>query len=241
MRRFTATALREWVGSEMSPPIGAFLGWGAVPEHRVRSMTDATVYVVDDDPALRESLGYLLQSEGLTVHAFGGPREFLANYDRASRGCLVVDVRMPEMSRLQLQEYLAAEGSTLPIIVISGHGDVSMAVKALKNGALDFIEKPFADQQLLDRVREALDVERRLYSRRAKHQDIERRLSRLTKREREVMAGVAGGKANKVIAEELGLSPKTVEVHRARLMQKLEVRSLAQLMRLAILHERYGM
>jgi len=234
------TGSRGWVGSEVAPPVGTSFGWGAVPEVRARSMTDATVYVVDDDPALRESLGYLLQSEGLMVRAFESARQFLAEYDRASRGCLVVDVRMPEMSGLQLQEYLAAEGSALPIIVISGHGDVPMAVKALKNGALDFIEKPFADQQLLDRVHEALDVERRLYGERAKHDEIERRLSRLTKREREVMNGVAGGKANKVIAEELGLSPKTVEVHRARLMQKLEVDSLAQLMRLAILHERYG-
>lgn len=207
------------------------------PENR---MIDATVYVVDDDPALRESLGYLLQSEGLVVRAFEGARQFLAEYDRNSRGCLVVDVRMPEMSGLQLQEYLAAEGSTLPVIVITGHGDVPMAVKALKNGALDFIEKPFADQQLLDRVHEALDVDRRRFGERAKREDILRRLGRLTKREREVMTGVAEGKANKVIAEELGLSPKTVEVHRARLMQKLEVDSLAQLMRFAILRERYG-
>ena len=203
-------------------------------------MTNATVYVVDDDPALRESLGYLLQSEGLTVRTFEGARQFLSEHDRDARGCLVVDVRMPEMSGLQLQEYLAAEGSTLPIIVITGHGDVPMAVKALKNGALDFIEKPFADQQLLDRVHEALDVDRRLHGERAKRDDILRRLNRLTKRELEVMAGVAAGKANKVIAEELGLSPKTVEVHRARLMQKLEVDSLAQLMRFAILRERYG-
>lgn len=203
-------------------------------------MLDATVYVVDDDPALRESLGYLLQSEGLTVRAFENARLFLAAYDREARGCLVVDVRMPEMSGLQLQEHLATEGSTLPVIVITGHGDVPMAVKALKNGALDFIEKPFADQQLLDRVHEALDVDRRLHGERAKRDDILRRLQRLTKREREVMTGVAEGKANKVIAEELGLSPKTVEVHRARLMQKLEVDSLAQLMRFAILRERYG-
>lgn len=211
-----------------------------VKEPRADVMIDATVYVVDDDPALRESLGYLLQSEGLIVRAFGGARQFLAEYDRHARGCLVVDVRMPEMSGLQLQEHLAAEGSTLPVIVITGHGDVPMAVKALKNGALDFIEKPFADQQLLDRVHEALDVDRRLFGERAKREDILRRLGRLTKREREVMTGVAEGKANKVIAEELGLSPKTVEVHRARLMQKLEVDSLAQLMRFAILRERYG-
>lgn len=213
---------------------------GLVKEEWTDLMIDATVYVVDDDPALRESLGYLLQSEGLIVRAFEGARQFLAEYDRDARGCLVVDVRMPEMSGLQLQEYLAAEGSTLPVIVITGHGDVPMAVKALKNGALDFIEKPFADQQLLDRVHEALDVDRRLFGERAKRDDILRRLGRLTKREREVMTGVAEGKANKVIAEELGLSPKTVEVHRARLMQKLEVDSLAQLMRFAILRERYG-
>lgn len=211
-----------------------------VEEERCDRMTDATVYVVDDDPALRESLGYLLQSEGLSVRCFGSARQFLADHDRDARGCLVVDVRMPEMSGLQLQEYLTAEGSTLPIIVITGHGDVPMAVKALKNGALDFIEKPFADQQLLDRVHEALDVDRRRHSERAKRADLLRRIERLTKREREVLSGVTDGKANKVIAEELGLSPKTVEVHRARLMQKLEVASLAELMRLAILRERLG-
>jgi two-component system response regulator FixJ len=201
---------------------------------------DAAVYVVDDDPALRESLGYLLRSEGLTVRSFEGARQFLAEYDRDARGCIVVDVRMPEMNGLQLQEHLAAEGCTLPIIVITGHGDVPMAVKALQNGALDFIEKPFADQQLVDRVYEALDVERRRYRERAEREDILRRLGRLTKREREVMAGVAAGKANKMIAEELGVSPKTVEVHRAHVMQKLEVDSLAQLLRLTVLHERYG-
>lgn len=231
-------------------PLGALLGGnpadgasfceGGVEQGRGDRMIEATVYVVDDDPALRESLGYLLQSEGLTVRSFESARQFLTEHDRDTRGCLVVDVRMPEMSGLQLQEYLIAEGSTLPIIIITGHGDVPMAVKALKNGALDFIEKPFADQQLLDRVHEALDVDRRRYSERAERTDLLRRLERLTRREREVLSGVADGKANKVIAEELGLSPKTVEVHRARLMQKLEVTSLAELLRLAILRERFG-
>jgi two-component system response regulator FixJ len=134
---------------------------------------------------------------------------------------------------------LTAEGSVLPIIIITGHGDVQMAVKALKNGAVDFIEKPFTDESLLDRVQEALDVDARRSHERSKVEDARRRFSRLTKRELEVMEKVVDGKANKVIAAELGLKPKTVEVHRARLMQKLEVDSLAQLVRLAVLRERH--
>jgi FixJ family two-component response regulator len=204
-------------------------------------MSSATVYVVDDDPALRESLTYLLQSEGLPVMSFDSARRFLDAHDRTARGCLVVDVRMPEMSGLQLQDHLKAEGSTLPVIVITGHGDVPMAVKALKNGALDFLEKPFTDQALLDRIYEALDVDRRMHGEWVLRESIRRRLGRLTQREREVMQRVVDGKPNKIIADELGLRPKTVEVHRARLMLKLEVDSLAQLVRLAILRERYGL
>lgn len=202
-------------------------------------MIDTTVYVVDDDPALRESLSYLLRSSGLAVTTFESARGFLDGYKKGGRGCLVVDVRMPDMNGLQLQEYLAAEGSSIPVIIITGHGDVQMAVKALKNGALDFIEKPFTGQALLDRVQEALHVDASRTIERSKIEDVRRRFLRLTKREREVMEKVANGKANKVIAAELGLKPKTVEVHRARLMQKLEVDSVAQLVRLAVLRERH--
>ena len=203
-------------------------------------VTDATVYVVDDDPALRESLSYLLRSEGLRVRTFDSARAFLGEHEDNTRGCLVVDVRMPEMSGLQLLEHLTEVGSELPVIVITGHGDVPMAVRALKCGALDFIEKPFGDQALLDRVHEALDEDRRRHGEQIQRDEIVRRMARLTQREREVMDRVAEGKPNKIIAEELGLSPKTVEVHRARLMHKLEVDSLAQLMRIAILRERYA-
>ncbi len=202
-------------------------------------VTDATVYVVDDDPALRESLSYLLRSEGLRVRTFESARSFLSEHANDTRGCLVVDVRMPEMSGLQLLEHLGEKGSDLPVIVITGHGDVPMAVRALKCGALDFIEKPFGDQALLDRVNEALDEDRRRHGEHLLRTEIMRKMARLTQREREVMERVAQGKPNKVIAEDLGLSPKTVEVHRARLMHKLEVDSLAQLMRNAILYERY--
>ena len=205
------------------------------------AMSIETVYVVDDDPALRESLGFLLQSEGLVALTFDCARNVLDSYDRSARGCLIVDVRMPGMSGLQLQEQLAKEGSQLPVIIITGHGDVPMAVKALKNGALDFIEKPFTDQALLDRVHEALDVDRRLHQEVVQRDTVLRRVERLTKRELEVMDHVVQGKPNKVIADELGLRPKTVEVHRARLMQKLEVDSLAQLVRLAMFRERFGL
>ena len=220
--------------SEANPSLGH------APRRIMGAVVDATVYVVDDDPALRESLSYLLRSEGLRVRTFDSARSFLSEHERNTRGCLVVDVRMPEMSGLQLLEHLIAEGSELPVIVISGHGDVPMAVRALKCGALDFIEKPFGDQALLDRVHEALDEDRRRHAEQLQRDDIVRRMKRLTQRECEVMDRVAEGKPNKIIAEDLGLSPKTVEVHRARLMHKLEVDSLAQLLRIAILRERYS-
>jgi two-component system response regulator FixJ len=196
--------------------------------------TDPTVFVVDDDPAMRDSLRWLLESVGLAVVTHATAGEFLTARDPDAPGCLVLDVRMPGMSGLDLQAELVRRGDEIPTIVITGHAEVPMAVRAVKAGALDFIEKPFSDQLLLDRVRQAIDVDRRQREQRARRNEARRRVALLTAREREVMDLVVAGRANKEIAATLGLSPKTVEVHRARVMEKMDVDSLAELIRVAL-------
>jgi two-component system, LuxR family, response regulator FixJ len=193
------------------------------------------VFVVDDDRAMRDSLRWLLESIGLSVRTYATAADFLSDHDPAQPGCLVLDVRMPGMSGLDLQTELAKRGSELPTIVVTGHAEVAMAVRAVKAGALDFIEKPFSDQLLLDRVRQALEIDRQSREVRVRREDARRRLASLSAREREVLTLVAAGKANKEIAAALGLSPKTVEVHRAHVMSKMAVDSLAELIRVAIL------
>ena len=193
------------------------------------------VFVVDDDRAMRESLCWLLDSVGLRVRSFANAADFLAEHDPAQPGCLVLDVRMPGMSGLDLQAELARRGVELPTIVITGHAEVSMAVRAVKAGAIDFIEKPFSDQLLLDRVRQALEIDLEAREVRRRREDARRRLATLTAREREVLDLVAAGKANKEIASALGVSPKTVEVHRAHVMSKMCVDSLAELIRITLL------
>lgn len=199
--------------------------------------TEATVFVVDDDAAMRESLRFLVESVGLDVETFERAEDFLERYDPELPGCLILDVRMPEVSGLELQERLAEYGSGLPIIMVTGYGDVPMAVRAMRNGAVDFIEKPFSDQHLIDRVQEAIARDRLRRTERKGRESVARRVSTLSAREREVLDLVVTGKANKVIAHELGLSPKTVEVHRARLMKKLNVSSVAELVRLSLEHK----
>ena len=196
---------------------------------------EPTVFVVDDDRAMRDSLSWLLDSVGLRVRSYATAAEFLADHDPAQPGCLVLDVRMPGMSGLDLQAELARRGVELPTIVITGHAEVSMAVRAVKAGALDFIEKPFSDQLLLDRVRQALEVDLEAREVRRRREDARRRLATLTAREREVLDLVVAGKANKEIASALGVSPKTVEVHRAHVMSKMCVDSLAELIRITLL------
>jgi two-component system response regulator FixJ len=193
------------------------------------------VFVVDDDRAMRDSLRWLLESIGLSVRTYATAAEFLREHDPAQPGCLVLDVRMPGMSGLDLQAELAQRGAELPTIVVTGHGEVAMAVRAVKAGAIDFIEKPFSDQLLLDRVRQALEIDRQSREVRVRREDARRRLASLSAREREVLELVAAGKANKEIAAALGLSPKTVEVHRAHVMSKMAADSLAELIRVAIL------
>jgi two-component system, LuxR family, response regulator FixJ len=196
---------------------------------------EAIVFVVDDDRAMRDSLRWLLESIGLTVRTYATAAEFLREHQPSQPGCLVLDVRMPGMSGLDLQAELVQRGAELPTIVVTGHAEVAMAVRAVKAGAIDFIEKPFSDQLLLDRVRQALEIDRQSREVRARREEARRRLASLSAREREVLELVAAGKANKEVAAALGLSPKTVEVHRAHVMSKMAVDSLAELIRVAIL------
>jgi len=190
------------------------------------------VFVVDDDSAIRYAMGLLLESVGYQCEVYGSADEFLAAVDATSPGCLVLDIRMPGMSGLELQQKLAALSSTIPIIFITGHGDVPMAVEAMQKGAIDFIQKPFRDQELLDRISYAMDTDA---ERRSSRQSVEKlldKVGRLTKREREVFDLVASGKPNKIVAYELGVSQRTVEIHRARVMEKIEANSLADLVRI---------
>ncbi len=197
--------------------------------------SEPTVFVVDDDQAMRTSLQWLIESIGMPVKTFDSADAFLAGYHPGGAGCLLLDVRMPGMSGLELQGYLAREGYRLPVIMITGHGDVAMAVKAMKSGAVDFIEKPFHDEDLLRSIRNALDFDRKQRANRETRAEVAARLSELTPREHEVMAMVTDGKANKEIAAELGVSAKTVEAHRARVMEKMRADSLADLVRMAML------
>jgi two-component system response regulator FixJ len=191
------------------------------------------VYVVDDDDAVRDSLRMLLKSVGLASEGYASGSEFLEAYDPRRVSCLVADIRMPGLSGLELQDELNARKDEIPIIFITGHGDVPMAVKAMQAGAADFIQKPFRDQDLLDRVNKALQADRERRNEDAGLERARKRLATLTPRETEVMERVVQGHANKVIALDLGVSQRTVELHRARVMHKMGVRSLAELVRLA--------
>jgi FixJ family two-component response regulator len=187
------------------------------------------VYLVDDDDAIRDSLGLLLRSVGLECAVYASALEFLEAYDDDRHSCLVADIRMPGLSGLELQQRLAEQHSDIPIIFITGHGDVPMAVTAMKSGAADFIQKPFRDQDLIDRIHKALAQDQERRSSRAQEKTIRERIATLTPREVEVMQRVVKGQANKVIAMDLGVSQRTVELHRARVMRKLKMRSLAEL------------
>jgi len=199
-------------------------------------MTDnhPTVFVVDDDEPVRDAIGLLLDTVDIPHECYGSATAFLDGYPGKRTGCLVLDIRMPGMSGLELQDQLIGCGDPLPIIFITGHGDIPMAVEAMKKGAVDFIRKPFRDQELLDRIQEALsrDAENREH-----HADLEAvrtRASNLTPREREVFERVAEGQANKVVAIELDISERTVEIHRSQVMQKMEARNLADLVKMKI-------
>lgn len=197
---------------------------------------DPLVFVVDDEPAIRDSLALLLRSVGLPTRTFDSAQAFLDAFQPVPNSCLLADVRMPGMSGLELQETLRTRGLKVPVIVLTGHGDIGMAVRAMKAGATDFIEKPYNDQVLIDSVNRALAASRSAQSApsAADRAGIEARIATLSPREREVMQFVIEGKPNKVIATRLGLSTRTVEVHRAKVMEKMQAASLAELVRMAL-------
>lgn len=195
---------------------------------------DAAVHVIDDDEAVRHSLAFLFESAGLPVRVYDSAAAFLAVAGSLRVGCILTDVRMPDIDGLALQRKLIEMGVRLPIIVMTGHGDVPIAVQALKAGAADFIEKPFDDEALLAAVRSALEASQRMREREAEVEDIASRLASLTPRERQVLDRLVAGQPNKTIAYDLGTSPRTVEVHRARVMEKMGARSLSELVRMAL-------
>ena len=194
-----------------------------------------TVYIVDDDDAVRDSLCFLLKSVGITGNGFSSGNEFLEAYDPDWTGCILLDIRMPGISGMEVQRQLAERNCPLPIIFITGHGDIPMAVEAMHLGAYDFIQKPFHDQELLDRIQQALTTYRESQDELTLRKDVQERYEKLTPREKEVMEAVVRGHANKVIAMDLELSQRTVEIHRARVMEKMQARSLASLVKYSLL------
>jgi two-component system, LuxR family, response regulator FixJ len=193
-----------------------------------------TVIVIDDDEAVRSSLKLLLRSVKLPVAVYASAQEFLPRYAVDQPGCLIVDVRMPGMSGLDLQQQLNLLGAMIPVIFITGHGDISMAVEAMRHGAFDFLPKPFRDQDLLDRVQRALQTDADNRREIAQTERIRELFETLTPREHEVLELVTSGKPNKVMAADLGVSQRTVEIHRARVMEKMHANSLAQLVRMVM-------
>ena len=190
---------------------------------------EPTVFVVDDDSEVRDTLQWLVESVGLNIETFASAQEFLNAYDPKRPGCLVTDVRMPGMSGIELQAKLMAEEVTLPIIIVSGYADVPTAVRSMKGGAIDFVEKPFNEQMMLERIQLSILEDARLRQKRAQRERAQARLQSLTPREHQVMDLVILGRSNKEIARELDISPKTVEVHRSHVMAKMEAHSLAEL------------
>ena len=191
-----------------------------------------TVFVVDDDEGVRDSLRFLLKSVGLATKTLGSATEFLDSYDVDQPGCLILDVRMPAMSGLELQQQLNVRGATIPVIFITGHGDIPMAVEAMQHGAFDFLQKPFRDQDLIDRLQKALAKDAHNRAELKQRDQIRSRFDTLTPREHEVLVLMVRGLPNKIMAAELGVSRRTVEIHRARVMEKTEAGSLAHLVRM---------
>jgi two-component system response regulator FixJ len=195
------------------------------------------VHIIDDDQALRDSLAFLLRSAQLEVRSFDSAKTFLDTLPNASVGCVITDIRMPDMSGIDLLRRLKELKVGVPVIVITGHGDVALAVEAMKIGAADFFEKPFNDDQLVASVRAALQRQQDQTKRGAERAEIEHRISTLSAREKDVLAGLIDGRANKQIAFDLGISPRTVEIYRANLMNKMQAESLSDLVRMALISE----
>jgi two-component system response regulator FixJ len=196
---------------------------------------EPVIYVIDDDEAVRQSLEFLLKTAGMTVRGFDNAKSFLDVLPEIRSGCIVTDVRMPEITGIDLLRRIKELGVDIPVIVITGHGDISLAVEAMKIGAVDFLEKPFDDDTLLDAVRGSLTRTAGTAQRNAELTEIHDRLAALSNRERQVLEGLVAGKANKMIAFDLGISPRTVEIYRANLMTKMAANSLSDLVRMAMM------
>jgi len=192
------------------------------------------IMVVDDDSGVRNAMRSLLKSVGLESALYASAQEFLTAYQPAQPGCLVLDIRMPGMSGLELQQQLNLRGAVIPVIFMTGHGDIPMAVEAMQHGAFDFLQKPFRDQDLLDRIQRAIVRDGEQRQSLGEHARIKAHIESLTAREREVLDLMTQGKQNKVIAQDLGVSPRTVEIHRARVMEKMNAQSVAQLVRMML-------
>ena len=195
---------------------------------------EPTVYVIDDDDAVRHSLEFLLKTAGIEVRGFESAKAFLEILPLIKSGCIITDVRMPDITGIDLLRRVKESGVDIPVIVITGHGDISLAVEAMKIGAVDFLEKPFDDDLLVASVRSALNKDASTARQKAEIADIHDRLAALSNRERQVLEGLVAGKANKIIAFDLGISPRTVEIYRANVMTKLEANSLSDLVRMAM-------
>ncbi len=196
-----------------------------------------SVFIVDDDEQVRSALTLLMESVGLKSESFSSAQEYLDQFDASKSGCLILDVRMPGLSGLDLQARLSVEKSHPPIIIITGHGDVPMAVRAVTAGAVDFIEKPFNNQSMLDSVHRAIEQDAKQRGESSRLQDIETKYDELTPREKEVLQYVIEGKRNKIIASEMNISQSTVEAHRSKVMEKMAANTLSDLMRMALLLE----
>jgi RNA polymerase sigma factor (sigma-70 family) len=194
---------------------------------------DAIIFVVDDDPSVRIALDRLIKSLGFTVRTFDTALSFLSSATSDAPCCLILDIRMPHMSGMELQEEMGRRGLNMPIIFITGHGTISMSVRAMKGGATDFLEKPFEEQHLLDTMQAAIEKDRQSKRKQSEIRHIQERADLLTSREREVFLLVVAGRMNKQIADELGVSEKTVKAHRAHMMEKMKAESLAALVRMA--------
>jgi RNA polymerase sigma factor (sigma-70 family) len=192
-----------------------------------------TVFVVDDDPSVLKALGRLVRSAGLQVELFASPEDFLDRYDQNVPGCLILDVAMPNITGLEMHQTLIEKGSELPVIFLTGHGDIPMSVRAIKQGAIDFFTKPLNDNELISAIQNAQEKDELARNARAQLNELQQRLASLTPRELEVLSHVVSGKRNKQIADDLGIVEKTIKVHRSNLMEKLKVQSLADLVKLS--------
>lgn len=203
------------------------------------SEQEPCVFVIDDASEVRDAIATLVRSVGLTASTFGSATEFLERFDPAAPGCLIIDVRLPGMNGLQLQRELSSRGNITPVIMISGHGDIPMAVQAVRQGALDFVEKPFRDNALLSWVQYAVELDRRGRQDQRLRKQVEAMLEELTAREREVLERMLAGKPNKITARELGVSIRTVEIHRSRILHKMNAEQASDVVRV-VLMARYG-